>query len=39
MGLMSFMLDSDITNGSIETSEEEKRELALKTLEFNTGNK
>lgn len=39
MGLYSFMLDSDITNGSIESSDEDKRQLAKSSLEFNTTNK
>jgi len=34
-GLLSFMLEKSPTLGSIETSDAEKRRLAIKSLEFN----
>jgi hypothetical protein len=39
MGLYSFMLDSDITNGSVESSDEEKRQLAKASLAHNIQHK
>ncbi|TRY76560.1 hypothetical protein TCAL_00138 [Tigriopus californicus] len=38
-GLLSFMLEKSPTLGSIETSDTEKRSLALKSHEFNLANK
>lgn len=39
MGLYSFMLDTSPTNGSVETTDEEKRAHAAASLEFNTKDK
>jgi len=38
IGLLSFMLDNDITYGSISTSYDEKRKLSRESLEFNKTN-
>jgi len=38
-GLLSFMLETSPTLGSIETSEAEKKSLALKSIEFNLKDK
>jgi len=38
-GLLSFMLEKSPTLGSIETSDTEKRRLALKSLEYNLKDK
>ncbi|CAL8148117.1 unnamed protein product [Orchesella dallaii] len=38
-GLLSFMLEKSPTLGSIETSDAEKRRLALRSLEFNMKDK
>lgn len=38
-GLLSFMIEKSPTLGSIETSDYEKKQLALQTLEFNLRNK
>ncbi|GAB9474137.1 Ubiquitin-conjugating enzyme e2 [Globisporangium polare] len=38
-GLYSFMLEDQMTTGSIETSEDEKRELATTSLAFNCRDK
>jgi hypothetical protein len=39
MGLYSFMQDSDITNGSVESTKAEKVQFAKDSLEFNVQNK
>lgn len=38
-GLLSFMIETNPTMGSIETSDYEKRMLAKQSLDFNLGNK
>uniref|UniRef100_A0A6A7G9F7 Ubiquitin-conjugating enzyme E2 J2 n=1 Tax=Hirondellea gigas TaxID=1518452 RepID=A0A6A7G9F7_9CRUS len=38
-GLLSFMLDSDVTYGSLSSTRRTKRIHARKSLEFNIGNK
>mmetsp|Transcript_44545 Transcript_44545/g.109366 ORF Transcript_44545/g.109366 Transcript_44545/m.109366 type:complete len:204 (-) Transcript_44545:35-646(-) len=38
VGLLSFMLESEITAGSITTSAAEKRTLAAKSLDYNAKN-
>eukprot|EP00041_Stephanoeca_diplocostata_P025106 m.650467 g.650467 ORF g.650467 m.650467 type:complete len:217 (-) comp22672_c0_seq5:1384-2034(-) len=39
LGLLSFMLEDDITAGSISTSEEERKKLARLSRAFNSKNK
>jgi len=39
VGLLSFMLDDEITYGSIKISKEERKKLALDSLEFNKKDK
>jgi len=36
VGLLSFMLDNEITAGSVQTTEKEKKRLAELSLDFNT---
>ena len=38
MGLLSFMLEDGETTGSIKTTEDEKRQLASESLEWNNKN-